>query len=81
VIPNLPTLRDIPDDTAIRFEPEIDSLVATLQRAESLSPEQLRAMSTAGLAWATRYDWTNVARETIDAFELAHRLRRESPED
>ncbi|MGC1237412.1 MAG: glycosyltransferase [Acidimicrobiales bacterium] len=81
VIPNLTTLSDIPDDSAMRFEPGNDQLVAALQQAERLSTETLRAMSTAGLAWATKYDWTNVAHETVDAFELAHRLRRESARD
>jgi glycosyltransferase involved in cell wall biosynthesis len=71
MIPNLPTLRDIPNDTAIRIEPGVDSLVAALQRAEDLSETEYRDMSAAGLAWATRADWANVARETIDTYKVA----------
>ena len=71
LIPNLPALRDIPDDTAIRFEPGVDRLVVALQQAEHLSETEYRDMSTAGLAWATRADWANVARETIETYKVS----------
>lgn len=71
VIPDLPTLRDIPSDAAIRFDPGVGPLVSALQRAENFSEAEYRDMSTAGLAWATRSDWANVARETIETYKEA----------
>ncbi len=69
VIPDLPALRDIPSDAVIRYEPGAGSLVAALQRAELLSEAEYLDMSAAGLAWATRFDWANVARETIETYK------------
>jgi len=74
IIPNLSTLHDIPSDTAIRFEPGMDSLVAALQRANDLSEKECRDMSAAALAWASRSDWASIARETIETYKDA-RLR------
>ncbi|MHB8379024.1 MAG: glycosyltransferase [Acidimicrobiales bacterium] len=71
VIPNLPTLADIPCSAAIRFDPGVEQLVEALQEAEMLSEAEYRDMGAAGLAWATRFDWTNVARETIEAYKEA----------
>jgi glycosyltransferase involved in cell wall biosynthesis len=69
VITDLPALRDIPSNAVIRFEPGVGSLVATLQRAEHLSEAEYLNMSAAGLAWATRFDWANVAQETIETYK------------
>jgi glycosyltransferase involved in cell wall biosynthesis len=71
VISNLPTLRDIPVDAAIRFEAGVDPLVAALEQAEHISDSEYRDMGEAGLAWATRFDWTNVASETIETYKEA----------
>jgi glycosyltransferase involved in cell wall biosynthesis len=71
IIPDLPTLRDIPSDTAMRFEPGFDSLVAALQRAEGLGEPELRALSAAALKWSARADWADIARDTIEAYEAA----------
>ena len=71
VIPNLPALADIPGNTAIRFDPGAESLVAALQQAEMLSEADYRDMSAAGLAWATRFDWANAARETVETYKEA----------
>jgi glycosyltransferase involved in cell wall biosynthesis len=73
VIPNLPALADIPNNAAIRFDPGVGPLVEALQHAEMLSDADYRDMSAAGLAWATRFDWTNVARETIETYKEASR--------
>jgi hypothetical protein len=32
---------------------------------------EYRDMSSAGLAWASRSDWANIARETIETYEDA----------
>jgi glycosyltransferase involved in cell wall biosynthesis len=69
VIPDLPALRDIPENAVIRFEPGAGSLDAALQRAEHLSEAEYLDMSAAGLAWATRLNWANVARETIETYK------------
>lgn len=71
VIPNLPTLADIPSGAAIRFDPGVGPLLEALKEAEGLSASDYRDMSAAGLAWATRFDWTNVARETIETYKEA----------
>jgi glycosyltransferase involved in cell wall biosynthesis len=68
VIPDLPSLRDIPDNAVIRFEPGSGSLAAALQRVEHLTQAEYVSLSSAGLAWANRFDWKNVARATIDAY-------------
>ena len=71
VISDLPTLGDIPRSAAIRFEPGVGPLVVALQKAEQLSEAEYRVMSASGLSWATRSDWANIARETIEAYEEA----------
>jgi len=71
VITDLPTLRDIPVSAAIRFDPGVGSLVLALEQAEHLSEEEYRAMSFAGLAWASRSDWANIARQTIETYDVA----------
>jgi glycosyltransferase involved in cell wall biosynthesis len=73
VIPNLPALRDIPSDAAIRFEPETNSLVESLIQAENLSAAEYHDMSSAALAWATRTGWEEIAQATVDAYEEALR--------
>ena len=73
VIPKLPALTDIPNNAAIRFDPGVGSLVEALQQAEMLSEADYQDMGAAGLAWATRFDWTNVARETIETYKEASR--------
>lgn len=71
IIPDLPTLRDIPAETAIRFESGVDALAAALQRAEHFTESQYRALSDAALAWSLRTDWADIARDTIDAYRAA----------
>lgn len=77
VIPDLPNLRDVPQDTAIRFEPSIESgvepLVSALRHAEQLSKAEHGDMSAAALAWATSTEWTDAARETIETYKEVSR--------
>jgi glycosyltransferase involved in cell wall biosynthesis len=70
VIPDLPTLRDIPDDAAIRFSSEKDSLLIALRQLENLSKERYREMSAACVAWATKSDWSVAANDTIAAYRM-----------
>ncbi|MGC2168524.1 MAG: glycosyltransferase family 4 protein [Acidimicrobiales bacterium] len=72
VIPNLPALRDIPDEAAIRFEPG-DDLTKVLEQTESLSDERYQEMSAASIAWATRADWRTAAADTIETYESVRR--------
>jgi glycosyltransferase involved in cell wall biosynthesis len=73
VIPDLPSLADIPGAAAIRFLPGTDSLIAALQRAERMSESEYRAMGGAGLAWAHRFDWPEIAHETVETYREARR--------
>jgi len=68
IIPNLPILRDIPDDTALRFEESLASLISALERSERLSESAYREMSASALAWASRADWITIAAETMKAY-------------
>jgi glycosyltransferase involved in cell wall biosynthesis len=76
VIPDVSSLRDIPDNAVIRYERGAGNLAAALQRAEDLSEEEYAILSNAGLAWATRFDWKNVARETIETYKEMSVRRR-----
>jgi glycosyltransferase involved in cell wall biosynthesis len=73
VISDLAYLSDIPDDSAIRIEPNVESLVTGLLRAEGLSAHQYREMSAAGLAWSARTDWSDIARATVETYRAACR--------
>jgi glycosyltransferase involved in cell wall biosynthesis len=76
VISDLPTLDDIPRGTAIRFrldgEHDVQPLVAALIRAEQLSPHVYRDMSDAALGWASKNDWSTIARQTIEVYREAN---------
>lgn len=75
VIPDLPSLSDIPEAGAMRFSPKeesgVNSLVATLQRIEMLTEEEYREMAEAALTWAAKRDWVTIARETTDVYREA----------
>ena len=80
VMPNLPVLRDIPDDTAIRFDGTLGSLVSALERIEGLSDPEYRKMSASAQAWSTRLDWTTIARETVEVYvDASDSLRSKRP--
>ena len=72
VIPDLRMLGDVPVDTAIRYapesEPETDSLLAALVKAEQLSESEYHDMSAAATTWAHSSDWSSVSRQTIDVY-------------
>jgi glycosyltransferase involved in cell wall biosynthesis len=70
VIPDLPTLRDIPEDAAIRISSEEGSLLIALRQLENFSKERYREMSAACIAWATKSDWSAAAAETIAAYMM-----------
>jgi glycosyltransferase involved in cell wall biosynthesis len=71
LISNLSALRDIPDEVAVRFEPDVDSVVAAMLLAEGLSGTQRRRMSEAGRAWSQRISWAEIALATVDVYERA----------
>jgi glycosyltransferase involved in cell wall biosynthesis len=77
VIPDLPNLRDVPQDTAIRFEPRIEQgvepLVEALRHAEQLSEAEYRDMSAAALTWATNTKWPDAGRDTIETYREVSR--------
>jgi hypothetical protein len=65
-------LGDVPVDTAIRYapesEPETDSLLAALVKAEQLSESEYHNMSIAATTWAHSSDWSSVSRQTIEVY-------------
>jgi glycosyltransferase involved in cell wall biosynthesis len=69
VMPALANLADIPVEAAIRYDPRLELLVNALERAEHLSEDEYRQMSSAGLEWANRFDWSMAAQETIKSYE------------
>jgi glycosyltransferase involved in cell wall biosynthesis len=71
VITNLPSLRDIPEDTAIRFEPGVGNLLTALLESEELSAIRYGEMSTAALAWSGSSDWTEIAHDTVQVYRAA----------
>jgi glycosyltransferase involved in cell wall biosynthesis len=75
IVSNLPTLADIPDSSAIRVQPDVASLVRTLEDVEHLSESEYRTMGASGFAWAHRLSWSDVTRETIETYRGARRDR------
>jgi glycosyltransferase involved in cell wall biosynthesis len=75
VIPNLPALRDIPDEAAIRFEMDED-LTDVLTRAENVSDERYQELSAASTAWATRAEWSSAGASTVEIYESVRRRSR-----
>jgi glycosyltransferase involved in cell wall biosynthesis len=71
VITDLPSLSDIPQNTAIRFEPGVTSLVTSLLRAEAMSELERREMGEAGRAWSARSDWDEIALATVETYRAA----------
>ena len=73
VIPDVPMLRDVPADTAIRYTPtgdtETDSLRAALTTAEHLSVAEYGAMSQAASTWAHGNDWSSVAQKMTNVYK------------
>jgi glycosyltransferase involved in cell wall biosynthesis len=72
VISDLPSLSDIPNETAIRFAPSLESLVKALVQAENLSETQYRNMSDAGLAWSTNSNWADIALTTVETYKAIY---------
>jgi glycosyltransferase involved in cell wall biosynthesis len=73
VIPDLAPLADIPVAAALRFSPGVEPLVTVLERAEALTQNERREMGDAGLTWAHRFGWSDVATATIAVYEEARR--------
>ena len=71
IIPDLAPLADIPGNAALRFSPGVDSLVSVLERAEALTERERHEMGDAGRTWAHRFEWSDVARATIEAYREA----------
>jgi glycosyltransferase involved in cell wall biosynthesis len=77
IVPNLPSLDDIPNESAIRFEAgSVASLVDALLEVEKMQDVRYDAMSAAGLAWSGRSDWTKIAQRTIETYRAVSDRRR-----
>lgn len=71
VIPDLPTLSDVPPSAAMRYDPATTPLTAVLSRLESSSVDERAVVSAAGVAWASRTTWRHIAEETVKALREA----------
>jgi glycosyltransferase involved in cell wall biosynthesis len=69
LIPELSSLGDVPEETALRYDPEGRGLVETLERAARLSFELRREMGEAARRHANSTDWPTVARLHLDIYE------------
>lgn len=50
------------------IEPTVDALTMTLREALGMAPPRLRAMGEQGLSYAREFDWSHIARQTIDVY-------------
>lgn len=71
VIPDLPNLRDIPEDSAIRVAADPTALAETLSRIEQEPQSYLERTGSAGFAWANRVSWSEAALMTIETYNVA----------
>ena len=69
LIPALSSLSDVPEETALRYDPDGGGLVEALERAASLSPELRRQMGDAAMRLANQTDWPTVARLHMETYE------------
>jgi beta-1,4-mannosyltransferase len=68
VIPDLPTLRSIPDAIVFRYPPGVEGLRAALQEVADASPELMREKGAGAREFARTPTWRSIARATHDAF-------------
>jgi glycosyltransferase involved in cell wall biosynthesis len=78
VIPDLPNLREVPVDAAVRFEPGIEQLALALERAEHMSQDEYLGMCAAASAEVGRTDWRTAALLTIETYLNATDTSRRS---
>jgi glycosyltransferase involved in cell wall biosynthesis len=68
LIPNLESLSDVPEGSALRYDPSEHGLVLALERAAELSDELRKDMGRAAQAHADSMDWPTVARLHLEVY-------------
>jgi glycosyltransferase involved in cell wall biosynthesis len=66
IVPDLPSLADLPDQAVLRYDGTVPGLAAALTELALASPQTLAAMSGAARAYAATTSWPQVARRTMD---------------
>ncbi len=79
VIPDLPSLGDVPVSAVLRYDGTANGLAEALVKFSRLGEQERRLMGEAGRAWATSADWAEVARMTLEAYEAATQARSRRP--
>ena len=69
LIPELSTLSDVPAETAIRYDPDRNGLVGTLEAAARMDRDLRRAMGDAARRHAHSNDWSTVGRLHLETYE------------
>lgn len=80
VIPDLPSLADVPRESAIRFGRDKDTLVEALRRAEEMGEAERSAMGGAARSYAGIATWRSVGEATMAAYLDALGRPRARPE-
>ena len=69
LVPNLASLSDLPEETALRYDPRENGLEQALERAADLTDQVRKEMGRAAQAYADSMDWPTVARLHLDLYE------------
>jgi glycosyltransferase involved in cell wall biosynthesis len=69
LVPNLASLSDLPEETALRYDPRENGLEQALERAADLTDHVRKEMGRAAQAYADSMDWPTVARLHLDLYE------------
>lgn len=68
LIPNLPSLRDVPEEAALRYDPLGGGLVETLERAAQLTDQLRSDLGRAAKQYANAMDWPTAARLHVETY-------------
>jgi len=71
IVPDLPALRNLPQEAVLRYVGEMPALRQAIERFSRLSPAQRRRMGCAAQDWARSTDWATVASLTMNAYSEA----------
>lgn len=66
VVPNLPGLAELPDDSVIRYDGTVQGLTTSLVDLINADTSVLARMSAAGYAYCAAISWNSIARMTFD---------------
>jgi glycosyltransferase involved in cell wall biosynthesis len=68
LIPNLASLRDVPEEAALRYDPLERGLVETLERAGRLTDQRRSDMGRVAKQYADAMDWPSAARLHLEMY-------------